>query len=84
MIIPVQCFTCGKQVGHLWEIYQQKLQEEYNKKEGLLKVHILTEDVVDYIKKNKSIEEKTLDELGLKRYCCRRMMISHVDLCEKL
>jgi DNA-directed RNA polymerase I, II, and III subunit RPABC5 len=84
MIIPVQCFTCGKQVGHLWETYQQKLQEEYNKKEGLLKVHILTEDVVDYIKKNKSIEEKTLDELGLKRYCCRRMMISHVDLCEKL
>ena len=30
MIIPVQCFTCGKQVGHLWETYQQKLQEEYN------------------------------------------------------
>ena len=25
-----------------------------------------------------------LDELGLKRYCCRRMMLTHVDLIEKL
>ncbi len=23
---------------------------------------------------------KILDELGLKRYCCRRMLISHVNL----
>ena len=25
-----------------------------------------------------------LDTLGLKRYCCRRMLLSHVDLIEKL
>ena len=25
-----------------------------------------------------------MDELGLKRYCCRRMILSHVDLIEKL
>lgn len=25
-----------------------------------------------------------LDALGLKRYCCRRMLLSHVDLIEKL
>ena len=25
-----------------------------------------------------------LDELGLKRYCCRRMLLTHVDLIEKL
>jgi DNA-directed RNA polymerase subunit N len=24
--------------------------------------------------------EKVLDELGLERYCCRRMIISHADL----
>jgi DNA-directed RNA polymerase subunit N len=23
--------------------------------------------------------KKVLDDLGLKRYCCRRMLISHVD-----
>ncbi|TNV67774.1 hypothetical protein FGO68_gene13561 [Halteria grandinella] len=25
-----------------------------------------------------------LDELGLKRYCCRRMLLTHVDLISKL
>jgi DNA-directed RNA polymerase subunit N (RpoN/RPB10) len=25
-----------------------------------------------------------LDALGLKRYCCRRMLLGHVDLIEKL
>jgi DNA-directed RNA polymerase I, II, and III subunit RPABC5 len=25
-----------------------------------------------------------MDELGLHRYCCRRMVMTHVDLIEKL
>ena len=29
-------------------------------------------------------EADALDELGLKRYCCRRMLLTHVDLMEKL
>ena len=27
---------------------------------------------------------KALDQLGLKRYCCRRMLMTHVDLIDKL
>ena len=27
---------------------------------------------------------KALDKLGLKRYCCRRMILTHVDLIDKL
>eukprot|EP00170_Pyropia_yezoensis_P001190 contig_5351_g1194 len=29
-------------------------------------------------------EGDALDKLGLKRYCCRRMLLAHVDLIEKL
>jgi len=29
-------------------------------------------------------DRDALDQLGLKRYCCRRMLLSHVDLIEKL
>ncbi|KAK7032867.1 DNA-directed RNA polymerase, subunit N/Rpb10 [Favolaschia claudopus] len=29
-------------------------------------------------------EGDALDELQLKRYCCRRMVLTHVDLIEKL
>jgi hypothetical protein len=27
---------------------------------------------------------EALDKLGLKRYCCRRMVLTHIDLIEKL
>ncbi len=27
---------------------------------------------------------EALDGVGLKRYCCRRMILTHVDLIEKL
>jgi len=29
-------------------------------------------------------EGQALDRLGLNRYCCRRMLMTHVDLIEKL
>ena len=28
--------------------------------------------------------EKVLDDLGIKRYCCRRMLMSHIDLIDKI
>jgi len=36
----------------------------------------------EFSKRVKSGEdpEKVLNELGVKRYCCRRMLLSHVDL----
>ena len=75
MIIPIRCFTCGKLVGNLWELYRNMLQEELNKfnnSEGV------SSDTV------RSIESQILDKLEIKRYCCRRMLLSHVDLCEKI
>lgn len=32
----------------------------------------------------KSDLSDALDQLQLKRYCCRRMVLTHVDLIEKL
>jgi DNA-directed RNA polymerase I, II, and III subunit RPABC5 len=29
-------------------------------------------------------DREALDKLGLKRYCCRRMVLTHIDLIEKL
>ncbi len=31
-----------------------------------------------------TILREALDALGLSRYCCRRMLMTHVDLIEKL
>lgn len=38
----------------------------------------------DYIERIKAGQEKgkAMDELGLKRYCCRALFLGHVDLLE--
>lgn len=77
MIIPIRCFTCNKLIGQLWERYQSELQEKLNQLKETYQGEIDEQKI-------KSIEHEALDKLGLTRYCCRRMMISHVDLCEKI
>jgi DNA-directed RNA polymerase I, II, and III subunit RPABC5 len=82
MIIPIRCFTCNKVIAHLWDEYLNKIQMAYieediknNKKKRFIDIEEL---------ENKTIEGKILDEMNLHRYCCRRMMLSHVDLCNKI
>ena len=41
------------------------------------------ETYLDLINSN-MLECQALDELGLNRYCCRGMVLTHVDLIEKL
>ena len=76
MIIPVKCFTCGKLLGNKYLYYKMKVREEKIKK------NISTEDAIyltlDNIKKTP--EGKCLDELGLNKICCRRHMLTHVDI----
>jgi DNA-directed RNA polymerase subunit N len=66
MIIPVRCFTCGKVISDVYEDYQKRY-EEYKKamKAG---------------EKPKETPKQILDDLGVERYCCRRMILTHVDL----
>jgi len=66
MIIPVRCFTCGKIIGDVYKDYKTRF-EEYNK-------------AVKAGEKPKETPKQILDDLGIERYCCRRMILSHVDL----
>jgi DNA-directed RNA polymerase I, II, and III subunit RPABC5 len=82
MIIPIRCFTCNKVIAHLWDEYLNKIQIAFidediknNKKKRFIEIEEL---------ENKTIEGKILDDMKINRYCCRRMIISHVDLCDKI
>lgn len=35
-------------------------------------------------RKEKENPKEILDSLGVKRYCCRRMLLSHVDLIDEI
>lgn len=79
MIIPIRCFTCNQLVANKWNKYQEKVQEEYLKEENDLKKK---KRFVDIKNLKKTIEGKILDDLKVHKYCCRRMLISHVDMAE--
>jgi len=69
VIIPVRCFTCGKIIGDAFEEYKKRY-EDYKK-------------AVDNGEKPKETPKKILDDLGIDRYCCRRMILTHVNLLEE-
>lgn len=35
MIIPVRCMACGKPVGHLWELYEERVKQGEDRKKVL-------------------------------------------------
>ena len=78
MIIPIRCFTCNQVIANKWNIYQKKVQEEYIKED----VSQNKKRFINVNDLNKNIEGKILDELKIHKYCCRRMLISHVDMSE--
>tara|TARA_B100000886_G_scaffold106371_1_gene70916 strand:+ start:1118 stop:1351 length:234 start_codon:yes stop_codon:yes gene_type:complete len=76
MIIPIKCFTCGKVLADKYRYYVEETRRQ--KKENNL-----DEDAVIYLTKEntaKTIEGKILDQLRLNRMCCRRHMLTHVDI----
>ena len=76
MIIPVKCFTCGKVFGNKYEYYQKEVRKiKMARGMEVDKVVYLTEDHTD-----KTPEGETLDKLGLNKLCCRRHLLTHVDI----
>ena len=43
----------------------------------------LYEKYKELVKRGKS-EKEALDELNVRRYCCRRMLLTHVDLIDEI
>uniref|UniRef100_A0A6C0C463 DNA-directed RNA polymerase n=1 Tax=viral metagenome TaxID=1070528 RepID=A0A6C0C463_9ZZZZ len=76
MIIPVKCFTCGKVLGDKYLYYIKKVREQKIKK------NIDSENVIYLDEKiiNKTVEGLVLDSLNLNKMCCRRHLLSHVDI----
>ena len=57
MIVPVRCFTCGKVIANVYDVYKNRVD-------------------------NGEDPAEVMDDLGIERYCCRRMLVSHKDLID--
>jgi len=77
MIIPVKCFTCGKVLGNKWIYYVREVRKKkLQKSSDIEQVEYLTATSGG----EKTIEGKVLDTLGLTQICCRRHLLTHVDI----
>lgn len=72
MIIETHCMSCGIVIGHLWEMYTEKVKE------------FAREAGEDPNFPNKQARGKAMDAIGLKKTCCRQSMLSHIPLAHKL
>ena len=76
MIIPVKCFTCGNVLADKYRYYlEQSRKMKEQKQQEIDKVVYLTAENIE-----KTPEALVLDELGLFSVCCRRHMLTHVNI----
>lgn len=73
MIFPIRCISCNNVIAGKWLAYLEKVKE-YRRASGKTDMEYLSATTT------KTAEGKSLDDLGVKRQCCRRHFLTHVDL----
>ena len=76
MIIPVRCFTCGEILANKYRYYLREVRQRKSQNGNMSdRVVYLTSEFAD-----KTPEGQVLDALNLKKPCCRRHILTHVDI----
>jgi len=81
MIIPIKCFTCGMVIADKYRFYVEEVRKKKLAKRGndksidIDKIIYLTQEFHE-----KTAEGEVLDELNMKKMCCRRHFLTHVDI----
>jgi DNA-directed RNA polymerase subunit N (RpoN/RPB10) len=75
MLIPIRCFTCGGVLANKYRFYERevrKMKLERNMSDNV--VYLTRENV------KKTPEGEVMDVLGLNKVCCRRHILTHVNI----
>lgn len=77
-IIPIKCFTCGQVVADKWAYFTQEVRRRKMLTNPTLihKVQYLKSDAIV----EKTIEGEVLDKCMLLSVCCRKHLLTHVDI----
>tara|TARA_Y100000389_G_C17206552_1_gene386327 strand:+ start:343 stop:579 length:237 start_codon:yes stop_codon:yes gene_type:complete len=76
MIIPVRCYTCSKVIGNKFDYYNKRVVELKRKENEPNKPSVINMNVEEV---KKTVEGRILDDMGITRLCCRKIMLSHID-----
>jgi DNA-directed RNA polymerase I, II, and III subunit RPABC5 len=80
MIIPVRCFNCGFVLADKWRFYEDRVKQLRIEK-GMTEPILIDGNVKpDMI----TPELQACNDVGITRYCCRKTMLTHRDLLEKI
>ncbi len=77
MIIPIRCVTCNKLLSNKWKVYLEMIDDPEKTNVNTISIH-----VKDYTKPSKELI--AFKKLGITRYCCRRHMLSHIELIDDI
>jgi len=76
MIIPVKCVSCGNVLANKYlHFLRESRRLKLAKGQNVDKIIYLTKENVE-----KTAEGIVLDELFITNVCCRRHMLTHVDI----
>ena len=76
MLIPIKCFTCGMVLADKYRYFQQEVRKIKMTQDGVVEsIVYLTKEHTD-----KTPEGIVMDQLKLNKYCCRRHILTHVDI----
>jgi DNA-directed RNA polymerase subunit N len=81
MIIPVRCMTCGKMLADKYEYYEREILRKklaLNSDSDPLIININAKDI------KKTIAGEIMDELGLHRMCCRKVMLTSINIIDEI
>jgi DNA-directed RNA polymerase subunit N (RpoN/RPB10) len=77
-LIPMRCFTCGEPLADKYVTYVNEVEKM--KGESGCAEQRTAEYLTDPKDLKPSPEAIVLDKLGLVKWCCRRHMLTHVDI----
>ncbi len=81
MIIPIRCMTCGKILANKYDYYESELLRKklaINSDSDPLIININAKDI------KKTIAGEILDDLGLHRLCCRKVMLTSINIIDEI
>jgi DNA-directed RNA polymerase I, II, and III subunit RPABC5 len=80
MIIPVRCMNCGMVLADKWLFYKKEVNRlrKLSNSSHSDTIYMDGKGIPD------TVENKVLTYLKLNRYCCRKHMLTHVDLIDKI